>query len=1191
MACPRSSHDPFGITSKHQLQTKHGKVLFGFWCAGLFSSGLLVENTAWAQAACTSSPCIGTTALEANTKDFFNKNSPDWVFENDSRLNVSTAEAVSGGKQFFRHQSTLNLSAANAITGGEQWFYETSTLNASTANAISGGTQYFRNNNVLNATAAGALSGGLQWFYGTSRLEASAANAISGGQQFINENSTLNASAQNAISGGEQYVTGTGTINASVTNAISGGQRTLFDNGTLNASAAGAISGGLQYLSGSSTLNVLAEQALTTGATVAFDNSQGGPGGTLKLNGHSTAVGGINSAFAGSGIITNGGASDALLTVDTSKLGLPSTFAGVIQDGSGGGKLGLDLAGGGLLLSGANTYSGGTTISGGLLQLGNGGSSGSIAGDVLNNGAFAFSRGDSFTFAGVISGSGVVYQNGPGTTILTGNNSYSGGTAITGGTLQVSSDANLGAGSGILIFYGGQLATVAGFDSARPVLLIQDGRFNTAEGTSLGLTGEIVGNGNLIKSGAGTLRLDNANNLYGNSAVEAGTLIGNATSISGNLFNAATTVFDQAGDGRFAGQIAALNGTAGAMVKRGSGTLTLGGLSALDWTIEAGNLVAAAERFGGNATIGAGGSLTFDQSANASYGGVVSGSGTLVKTGTGALVHDGNSAAFTGTTRVASGMLIVGSDTSHRNAVLGGSMTVQGTLGGHGTVGSGPGATVTIASGGTLSPGNSIGTLTVNGNLVFDKGARFTVEVDPDGQASDRVDVTGNATIKGGSVAHVGASGKYRLRSTYTILSAKGGVAGKFDTVSSDFAFLTPVLGYGKGDVTLSLMRNDSAFASKATSGNQIATAKALESIGVAAINPLYDAVALLPDDKAVIRATFDGLSGEVNASTVTALLEDSRFVRDAMNDRLRAAARTSEPLPLLGYGEEKATTALVPTERPRDNGAWASVFGSWGNTGGDGNAAETSRSIRGFVTGTDGLVAHDWRLGFLAGYSHSSLEVDDRRSSSSGDSYHLGLYGGREWRFLSFCSGLAYTWSDVDSSRQVSFPGFSDTLSGNGRARTLQLFGEFGYGMKAGDFAFEPFASLAYVNVHTNGFTETGGAAALAVHGSSNAVTFTTLGIRAATDFEIGPTRATMRGMIGWRHGFGDVTPTVAQSFAGSSVFSIAGAPVARDAATLEAGLDFAMTPRATLGLSYRGQLGTKTRDHGVRADLNVRF
>ncbi|MFD9997961.1 autotransporter outer membrane beta-barrel domain-containing protein, partial [Mesorhizobium sp. NPDC059024] len=235
--------------------------------------------------------------------------------------------------------------------------------------------------------------------------------------------------------------------------------------------------------------------------------------------------------------------------------------------------------------------------------------------------------------------------------------------------------------------------------------------------------------------------------------------------------------------------------------------------------------------------------------------------------------------------------------------------------------------------------------------------------------------------------------------------------------------------------------------------------------------------------------------------------------------------------------------------------------------------------------------VTDDVRLGFVAGYSHSSLKVDDRRSSASSDNYHLGIYGGTEIGALSLRSGLAYTWSEIDTSRQVAFPGFSDSLTGSYRAGTTQLFGELGYGIKAGNLAFEPFANLAYVNVHTNGFNETGGASALSVHSGSNDNSFTTLGIRASTDFEIGSTRATARGMIGWRHAYGDVTPEISQAFTGSSAFTIAGAPIAKDAAVIEAGLDFAITPQATLGISYHGQAGSKTSDHGVRADLNVKF
>ncbi|MBV2142811.1 autotransporter-associated beta strand repeat-containing protein [Falsochrobactrum sp. TDYN1] len=100
-----------------------------------------------------------------------------------------------------------------------------------------------------------------------------------------------------------------------------------------------------------------------------------------------------------------------------------------------------------LTLSGDhNSFTGGTTISAGVLQIGNGGATGSLPGNVVTNGALSFNRNNTMTFTGTISGSGEVRQVGTGTTVLTGINTYPGGTKISGGTLTIENAAALGTG-------------------------------------------------------------------------------------------------------------------------------------------------------------------------------------------------------------------------------------------------------------------------------------------------------------------------------------------------------------------------------------------------------------------------------------------------------------------------------------------------------------------------------------------------------------------------------------------------------------------------------------------------------------------------------------------------------------------------------------------------------------------------
>jgi autotransporter-associated beta strand protein len=188
-----------------------------------------------------------------------------------------------------------------------------------------------------------------------------------------------------------------------------------------------------------------------------------------------------------------------------------------------------------VVLTGADTYSGGTTISAGFLSIGNGGTTGSIVGNVTDNGTLVFDRSNSVTFGGTISGSGSVVQAGAGTLTLTATNGYQGNTNFASGTISVAADANLGASTGTL-FFGGSLTggtlevTGAGFSSSRTVTIGGGGGTVQVDTGTLTLSGAISdfsggSTGPFSKTGAGTLIVSNAGNSYtGATNVDAGTL-------------------------------------------------------------------------------------------------------------------------------------------------------------------------------------------------------------------------------------------------------------------------------------------------------------------------------------------------------------------------------------------------------------------------------------------------------------------------------------------------------------------------------------------------------------------------------------------------------------------------------------------------------------------------------------------
>ncbi|WP_338910857.1 autotransporter outer membrane beta-barrel domain-containing protein [Serratia marcescens] len=548
----------------------------------------------------------------------------------------------------------------------------------------------------------------------------------------------------------------------------------------------------------------------------------------------------------------------------------------------------------------------------------------------------------------------------------------------------------------------------------------------------------------------------------------------------------------------------------------------------------------------------------------------ISGHGGLTKQGIGTLVLTGNN-TYAGPTLVNQGRLAINGSVTSDVSVQNG-----GIVGGSGTVGS-----LTARRGGTVAPGNSIGTLNVAGNVSFEPGSRYTVEVGPNGQ-SDRIQSSGAATIGGGEVAVTLENSSNLLTQSevrsllgqqYTILSAQQGVSGQFDAVAPNYLFLGTGLSYQPNGVTLSVGRNGTSFASVAQTANERAVAAAADAL--AAGNPVYESL-LSSGSAGEARQAFRQLSGQIHADIASALVNDSRYLREALNGRLRQA-------------EGLASSSAIKAD---EDGAWAQLLGAWDHASGDANATGYQASTYGVLVGLDSAAAADWRLGVATGYTRTSLH-GGYGSKADSDNYHLAAYGDKQFGALALRGGAGYTWHRIDTKRSVNYGMQSDRDTAKYSARTEQLFAEAGYSVKGEWLNLEPFVNLAYVNFENNGIAESGGAAALRGDKQHTDATVSTLGLRADTEWQVSPgTTVALRSELGWQHQYGGLERGTGLRFnGGNAPFVVDSVPVSRDGMVLKAGAEVAVNENATLSLGYGGLLSQNHQDNSVNAGFTWRF
>ena len=783
---------------------------------------------------------------------------------------------------------------------------------------------------------------------------------------------------------------------------------------------------------------------------------------------------------------------------------------------------------------------------------------------------------------GIVATGGIVTVNGPVFVNTTGSAAVAVSSATGGGVnFEDTFDINTsGAGAHGVLFDGagsdvklsdpnGKIAVTG--DNAHAIV-VANGGTKTFDGTSGnvlpgGISVAGAGSAAVAATGSGHLTLANA------VALDPGMVLG--PSSWGILADAGTVTLQ---DSASSGGTAASATNAGTVMLKGNSTidgshveLTQGGT--LNVTDHGGGGGVAIGSLGGDSTgkvlLGNNGlTLGLDNPAGtgslidgASFAGNISGNGGLVKEGNGTQIFSGN-LTYTGDTVLNQGSLIVDGTLLTSNLYV----NAGGMLGGNGTIGN-------LTTSGTLD-----GNLTIAGNLTVKESARIVVAVDPAEVVSGHVNVQGTAVLEGGYVDVRAADvATYGPSANYTVLTAANGVSGQFEGATSNLAFLTPILSYDPNTVQLSLWRNDVDFSDFATSPNETAVANAVQGMNIT--NPVHSSLVTMSDEPAAISSALNQLSGQVHGSAVTVLVNDSRFAREAVNSHLRATSS--------GARSQGTAGPSCATNRSNPNScssAWVEAFGSSGDI-----ADGLDRSISGFFMGADKEIGETWRVGMFGGYTDADFDVDTPRASGSASSYHLGMYGAANWGNLGFRTGLAYSRTDIDTQRSVAFHDFSEHLRGSYHADTIQAFGELGYKFDLGDAALEPFVNLAYVSVDTDSWKESGGEAALNSSGGDQSNGVSTLGVRGSA--EIGPDFA-LWGSVGWQHVIGSVAPKTRMAFnGGSDTFTIYGAAMDRDVALIQAGGTYQLSPKSSIGLGYRGAVGSNTSDHGGQINLRVMF
>ena len=1142
---------------------------------------------------------------------------------------TSRGFALGTGGGAFSIDPTQTLTLNGIVSGGDLTKANTGTL-------VLNGADTYGNTIINGGTVVGnaaSIRGKVTTVYSSGVTFDQAADGVFAGAITGGGSLLKTGAGQLTLSGANTYYGGTTVSGGGLVGTTQSLQGNIVDN-ALVAFAQGVAGSYSGVISGSGNVQV------SGAGSVKFTNNNTYTGLTTVYGGGTLLLGSSTSLPTGGAITVNGGA----IGVDAGATGItlsnavalgPTTPSGFYA-GNGGGLLvsgvvsggQLTKSGGGTVTLGATNDFTGVNVTGGSLLFSVDGNLGKAAPITVSGGGtvgttFAaaamtetrtlavtgsggISSGNQpLTWSGAISGSGQFIKSGAGPLLLTGSNTYSGGTNIASGTLIVGKDAALGAPAGaVAIGNSAAFQATGSFETNRNFSLGTGALFIVDPSQLLDING-IVSGGNLTKIGGGTLQLDGANTYTGNTLINQGTVRGSAATIRGNIaFGGAandpvSVIFDQFGDGTFGGVI---NGR-GSLLKTGKGALTLAGANTYTGgtTVQAGTLQGNSTSLQGNIVNNA--ALVFNQGSLGTYAGNVSGSGTFTKIGGGDLKTTGSIQAG-GDSYIQNGTLSVnGSLTSPQilvdgpNSILGGNGDIDGNI--------------KTINGGRIAPGNSIGTITIRGSLTIDEGT-LDMEVAPDGR-SDKIILTGPRGVLTFNVGTLNAIFEPGLYSptTYTLVTTSQGVQGSIDSLSTEN--LPPnFIPYGYNDDKNVYLKLIAALGyGDPLSVNQQAI--------VTPINTLYNANSELPSNfadlytltGANLRNVLNQASGEaatgLRPSAVQMTNQFLSLMLDPFVDGRGGVAGASAPLPFVGLAPDASAPpsgALsyadpLPTHKANPATmspwtAWGAVYGGAGHTNGDPwgvGSQRLSDNAGGGVAGFDYHANPSTVFGFALGGGGTNWSVDGLGGGNS-TAFQAGVYGSSHWGPMYLGGALSFTnhWASTD--RTV----LGEGLKASYDAQSYGARVETGYRIATGYGAITPYAAGQAQSFHAPGYVENGlyfNSFALGFGSTTDADERSELGLRYDAQTPVGgDMMLAFRGKLAWAHDWFS-NPALGATFQdvpGAS-FVVQGATPSRDLALVSAGLELQMAKGVSLQAKFDTELGGSSTTYAGTGTLRYQF